>query len=128
MINRSQNSFYDDEGGRRRPPRRRWQRKHALILGAILAVWFGAGIWGLAWTLSRSASAVSEAPTSEFDVRTGTIVEGAKGRCRYFDNDTGRTSSMEADCEALAREKEKSALRGTAGRLNAISKSFAGNK
>ena len=35
---------------------------------------------------------------------------------------------MEGDCEALALEKEGAGLRGTAGRVNAIRKSFAGNK
>jgi hypothetical protein len=122
MVHRSQASSY--EIGRRQPPRRRWPSKQALIVGAILAVGFGTGIWGLTWTLSRHVPAASQATTLDTDVRTGTIVDGAKGQCRYFDNTTGRTSTMETDCEALAREKEGSGLRGTKGRINAISKSF----
>jgi hypothetical protein len=133
MINR--NRVASDGEGRRQPSGRP-DRKHALIVAAVLIVGSGAGIWGLTWSLARYASAVSEAGTTDvevrtgtiLDARTGTILEGAKGRCRYFDNDTGRTSTMEGDCEAMAREKEGSALRGTQGRINAIKKSFAGNK
>src|SRR5215813_3218102 len=112
MINRNQVS--SEDASRNQPSGRRWERRHALIVGAVLIVGSAVGIWGLTWSLSRYAAAVSEAGTTDVDVRTGTIldartgtiVEGAKGRCRYFDNDTGQTTVMEGDCEALAREKE----------------------
>jgi hypothetical protein len=109
---------------------RHLELRHALIV-ACLAVTLGGGV-ALAWRAfthpSVAPSVVSAAAMAEADsTRTGTILEVGNGRCRSFDNDTGRVSAADPSCsEALS--KSEANRRGTTGRINAISKSFFPNR
>jgi hypothetical protein len=99
---------------------------HTLIVVAVLAVTLGSGIC-LAWRAS-TYFVNSEAALAEADnTRTGTILDAANGSCRSFDNDTGRTSPADPSCNDAMR-KSDAKRRGTAGRINAISKSFNSNR
>jgi hypothetical protein len=106
---------------------RRLNTRRTLIIVAVLVVSLGAGI-GLAWRASTSSSVPFEAAIAEADsTRTGTIVEAANGQCRSFDNNTGRTSPATASCNDAIRKSDAS-RRGTAGRIDAISKAFFPNR
>ena len=106
---------------------RRLDARRTLTIVAVLAVSLGAGIY-LAWCASTYSSVPFEAASAEADnTRTGTILEAANGQCRSFDNDTGRTSAADASCNEALR-KSDATRRGTAGRINAISKAFFPNK
>jgi len=106
---------------------RRLDVRRTLIMVAVLMVSLGAGIY-LTWRVSTYASAPFEAASAEADnTRTGTILEAANGQCRSFDNDTGRTSAADASCNEALR-KSDATRRGTAGRINAISKAFFPNR
>jgi hypothetical protein len=99
---------------------------HTLIVVAVLVVTLGAGIY-LAWHTSKyfvnSETALAEADNT----RTGTILDAANGRCRSFDNETGRTSPADPSCNDAMR-KSDAKRRGTTGRINAISKAFNSNR
>ena len=97
------------------------ERRYALIAGAVLAAGFCAGIWALAAGTSPFDLVSLRSAAVDNENRTGTVLHAASGRCRSFDNDTGRTAAADGACE---RREEQ--VHGTAGRMDAIRKSAFG--
>jgi hypothetical protein len=90
----------------------------ALAIAALLTLGLGAGIF-FAWRVSVSVDVVRKGT----DSRTGAIVDVSNGRCRSFDNITGRTSEDQR-CDRVPKNLEEANRRGTTARIDAISKSF----
>jgi hypothetical protein len=117
---------YPFEGNAKRSgASRRRDMRYILPVGLIFAAGLAISAWALTVATSRhpSESATSRYETTGFDDRTGNILDPITGRCRSFDNDTGRVveSVQSESCDALLNRRE---LTGTARRLDAISKSF----
>lgn len=109
---------------RRRQTRGQLERRYALIAGGALAAVLCAGIWVLGAGMSPSGPARVPSAAVNDGNRTGALVHAASGRCRSFDNDTGRTVAADGACD---RENEER-IHGSAGRLDAIKKSFHSGK
>src|SRR5262245_9705590 len=103
---------------------RQLERRYTLILGVVLAAGLCAGVWGLVAIRSSTDPAPLRSAAIDDDGRVGTILHAANGRCRSFDNDSGRTAAAESGCERKTVEH----VHGTTGRLEAIRKSAFGNK
>ena len=116
-----------DRNGKRGGIGRWWRRERRYVLIASLAFTVGlvASVWALTVATSRDSSGLlkSRQEAAVHDDRTGNILDPRTGRCRSFDNDTGRMGepSQSSSCDALLNKRE---ITGTARRLDAISKSF----
>jgi hypothetical protein len=105
-----------------RKPRPDRDVRQTFIVSSILFVGLGLAIWALGHAvLSQPPMPTVQAVAD--DTRTGAVIDSANGRCRYFDNDTGRVSKPEHPCD-VSRFEDTRTVQGTARRLDAISKSF----
>jgi hypothetical protein len=109
-------------------PGRRAQRdrRHALIVGVMFVLVFGASILaltvGLATSRYSTGLPAQKSAASGPNGRTGSIINTTNSQCRQtlFDNDSGRVSDEGKSCKDSADPKPT----GTERRLDAISKSF----
>jgi hypothetical protein len=109
---------------RRGQTRGQLERRYALIAGAAMAAVLCAAIGSLV----AGKSAFDSAPIRSTDAgdvsRTGTIRNAATGSCRSFDNDTGRSLVADDACDRKSEDR----VHGSAGRIDAIRKSFSGSE
>ena len=102
-----------------------------IVCLAMLAA-IGLGSWMMVTTDLFARISARAGMTSSAQPRSGTIVlELAGDRCRQmtFDNDTGRTVEVGPCKKGLSYDTHgEPAPPGTARRLDAISRSFSGNR
>ena len=100
-------------------------RRRALIVSTLFLSGLGVLALTVTWATSASVHAPSVATLFGLDGRIARVVATHNGRCRQFafDNDSAAVSQLSAPCST---DEPEVVRRGTARRLDAVSRSFLG--